>query len=156
MGKIAGTIRKCGRYLFRCVLILSIFPFYAFTFIQDQYVRRESEKVNSPPGVKTVAYKSAFQPLERVPRDEVVLSPEKAGYTIQVCSLTVLVDDPFFGGRYKIKAVRMGELYRYIFSSYTTLDAARKDLPGVRKVFPKAFIREYDGNKLGKAIDLEL
>lgn len=66
------------------------------------------------------------------------------------------MDDPFLNGQYKIKAVRMGELYRYIFSSYTTLESARKELSEVRKIFPKAFIREYDGNKLGKAIDLDI
>lgn len=156
MGKIAGTERKCGKYLFGYLLLLFLFPFYSFTFAQEQQVRRESKTEKNDPGVQTVAYKSAFRSLEVTPREKVVLSPEKTGYTIQICSLTVLVDDPFLDGQYEIKAVRMGELYRYIFSSYATLDAAYKELPKVRKIFPKAFIREYDGNKLGKAIDLEI
>lgn len=156
MGKIDGTRRRCGRCLLLCALILFVFPFYSFFFIQEQQVRKESKGDDTSPNVRAIAYKSAFRSLEAVPQDKVVSSPEKTCYTIQICSLTVLMDDPFLNGQYKIKAVRMGELYRYIFSSYTTLESARKELSEVRKIFPKAFIREYDGNKLGKAIDLDI
>lgn len=156
MGKLDGTKRTCGRYLFRCALILFMFPFYFSTSAQAQSVRRESQKDDTLPNIKTMAYKSAFKALETVPRNEVVASPEKICYTIQICSLTVLADDPILNGRYQIKVVRIGELYRYIFSSYATLDAAHKALSEVRKIFPEAFIREYDGYKLGKAIDLKI
>lgn len=155
MGKLDGTKRMCGKYLFRCALILSMFPFYFFTSAQAQSVRRESQEADTL-NVKTIAYKSAFKALETVHRNEVVASPEKICYTIQICSLTVLADDPILNGRYQIKVVRIGELYRYIFSSYATLDTAHKALSEVRKIFPEAFIREYDGYKLGKAIDLKI
>lgn len=156
MGKIAGTIKRCGRYFWRCALVLLVFPIYSYTFTQEQPVRLKPQKNNADSDVKPVAYKSAFQSLKAVPQHKVVLSPEKPGYTIQICSLNILLDDPFLVGRYQIKVIHMGELYRYIFSSYTTVDAARKELPGIRKIFPKAFIREYDGQKLGKAIDLDI
>lgn len=133
-----------------CVSVL-LFFFHSGTTSSKGIERRRHL-----PERTAIAYKSAFRSLEAVPQDKVVSSPEKTCYTIQICSLTVLMDDPFLNGQYKIKAVRMGELYRYIFSSYTTLESARKELSEVRKIFPKAFIREYDGNKLGKAIDLDI
>lgn len=156
MGKIAGTKTKRGKHLFLYILTLIVFPVCSFTFIQEQYIRQEPEIKKAGSNIQTIAYKSAFRSLETVPRNKLELPPGEIHYTIQICSLTVLVNDPFLNGRYKIKVVRMGELYRYIFSSYTTLDHARKELTEVQKIFPKAFIREYNGSKLGKAIDLNI
>lgn len=76
-------------------------------------------------------------------------------YTIQICTLSAPLTDPFFRGQYRIRQIRMGDLYRYIFSTYHSLQAARRDLPLVQKIYPGAFIREFDENKLGKAIDLK-
>lgn len=78
-------------------------------------------------------------------------------YTIQICTLTSPIDDPFFTGKYAIKLVRIGDLYRYIYSSYTSIKSARADLPKIRKIYPEAFIRELqDNGKLGKAIDMNI
>ena len=83
--------------------------------------------------------------------------PEKnTKYTIQICSMSFPLSDAFFKGQYGIKVMRMGDLYRYVYSVYYTLAAARQDLPKVRKVYPDAFIREFDEEKLGKAIDLNM
>jgi hypothetical protein len=75
---------------------------------------------------------------------------------IQICSMSFPLSDAFFKGQYGIKVMRMGDLYRYVYSVYYTLAAARQDLPKVRKVYPDAFIREFDEEKLGKAIDLNM
>lgn len=77
-------------------------------------------------------------------------------YTIQICSMSFPLSDSFFKGQYGVKVMRMGDLYRYIYSVYDSLEAARKDLPKVRKIYPDAFIREFDENKLGKAVDLNI
>lgn len=78
-------------------------------------------------------------------------------YTIQICTLTSPIDDPFFTGKYAIRLIRIGDLYRYIYSSYTTIKSARADLPKIRKIYPEAFIRELqDNGKLGKAIDMKI
>lgn len=78
-------------------------------------------------------------------------------YTIQICTLTSPIDDPFFTGKYVIKLIRIGDLYRYIYSSYTSIKSARADLPKIRKIYPEAFIRELqDNGKLGKAIDMNI
>lgn len=77
-------------------------------------------------------------------------------YTIQICSMSFPLSDSFFKGQYGIKVMRMGDLYRYIYSIYNTLPEARQDLPKVRKIYPDAFIREFDEEKLGKAIDLNI
>ena len=50
----------------------------------------------------------------------------------------------------------MGNLYRYVYSEFATVEEARKELPMVRKYYPEAFIREYDGKRLGKAFDLNI
>lgn len=136
MGKLDGTKRMCGKYLFRCALILSMFPFYFFTSAQEQSVRRESQEADTL-NVKTIAYKSAFKALETVPRNEVVASPEKICYTIQICSLTVLADDPILNGRYQIKVVRIGKLYRYIFPAMPHWTPPIKHCPKYGKYFPK-------------------
>lgn len=75
-------------------------------------------------------------------------------YTIQICTLDYPIDDPFIGGKNKIRIIRIGDVYRYIFSMYKSLEEARKDLPVVRAIYPGAYIREYYGGKLGKAYDI--
>ncbi|MDL2231656.1 SPOR domain-containing protein [Porphyromonadaceae bacterium OttesenSCG-928-L07] len=77
-------------------------------------------------------------------------------YTIQICSMHSPLEDSFFNGQYAIKTIRTGDLYRYIYSAYNTLEAAKSDLAKVRKIYPGAFIREFDGIKLGQAIDLNI
>lgn len=156
MGKLDGTKSTRGRYLFLYVLIFLLFSFSSFTFIQEQQTSLELKKEKTNPETQGIVYKSAFRTLAAGSQDRMVLPPEKIRFTIQICTLTVLVKDPFLSGQYEIKVVHMGELYRYIFSSYATLDRARKELSKVQKIFPKAFIREYDGHKLGKAIDLKI
>ncbi|MDE6451083.1 MAG: hypothetical protein K2L23_02110 [Odoribacter sp.] len=77
-------------------------------------------------------------------------------YTIQICSIGQEIHDVFFGGKNKIQILPMGDVYRYIFSMYPSLAAARKDLPIVRRIYPSAFIREFKAGKLGTAIDLNI
>lgn len=77
-------------------------------------------------------------------------------YTIQICTMSFPLSDSFFKGQYGVKLIRMGDLYRYIYNIYDTLEEARNALPKIRKIYPDAFIREFDENKLGKAIDLQL
>lgn len=88
---------------------------------------------------------------------QTIREPEKnTKYTIQICSMSFPLSDTFFKGQYGIKVMRMGDLYRYVYSVYYTLAAARQDLTKVRKIYPDAFIREFDEEKLGKAIDLNM
>lgn len=77
-------------------------------------------------------------------------------YTIQICTMSFPLSDTFFKGQYGIKLIKMGDLYRYIYSQYNSITEAEKDLPKIRKIYPDAFIREYNENKLGKAYDLNL
>ena len=89
--------------------------------------------------------------------NEVAPEQEKSKqYTIQICTMSFPLSDSFFKGQYGIKLIRVGDLYRYIHSVYNSLQEAQKDLPNIRKIYPDAFIREYDENKLGKAIDLNI
>lgn len=81
---------------------------------------------------------------------------QKKKYTIQVCTMEVPVKDAFIGKENRIRIIRMGDLYRYIFSEYDSLSVAQKELLMVKKYFPQAFIREYDQGKLGKAVDLNI
>lgn len=77
-------------------------------------------------------------------------------YTIQLCSIGQEIHDIFFGGNNKIQILPLEDVYRYVFSIYPNLTAARKDLPIVRRIYPEAFIREYKDGKLGRAIDLNI
>ncbi len=77
-------------------------------------------------------------------------------YTIQICSMSFPLSDSFFKGQYGIKLVKMGEVYRYIYNFYPSIEDARAALPNIRKIYPDAFIREFNENKLGKAIDLNM
>lgn len=77
-------------------------------------------------------------------------------YTIQICSMSFPLSDSFFKGQYGVKLIKMGDVYRYIYNLYPSIEDARAALPKIRKVYPDAFIREYNENKLGKAIDLNM
>lgn len=76
-------------------------------------------------------------------------------YTIQICTMSSPVADLFLNGSRSIRVIKSGDLYRYIYSQYNSLQAARNDLPKIRKIYPEAFIREISNNKLGQAIDLQ-
>ena len=60
-------------------------------------------------------------------------------YTIQLFTSFDTPADPILTESNKIKIIRMGELYRYIFSQY-----------------PQACIREYQEGKLGPIIDMNI
>ena len=64
--------------------------------------------------------------------------------------------DPILTESNKIKIIRMGELYRYIFSQYHALDTARQALIPIRRLYPQACIREYQEGKLGPIIDMNI
>ena len=66
-------------------------------------------------------------------------------YTIQLFTSFDTPADPILTESNKIKIIRMGELYRYIFSQYHALDTARQ-----------ACIREYQEGKLGPIIDMNI
>lgn len=75
-------------------------------------------------------------------------------YTIQICTMSFPLADSFFKGQYGVKLIQMGDLYRYIYNIYPSIEEARAALPTIRKIYPDAFIREFNEEKLGKAIDL--
>lgn len=77
-------------------------------------------------------------------------------YTIQICTMSFPLSDSFFKGQYGVKLIKMGDLYRYIYNIYPSVEEARAALPTIRKIYPDAFIREYDEQKLGKAIDMNM
>lgn len=103
-------------------------------------------------------YISAF--ASEFPKENLAQSPAQAEdsvrYTIQICTFHKALADSFFTGKYKIRLLRMGDLYRYLFSEYSTLTSARKDLLLVRTLFPQACIREYHHGKLGVVINLNI
>ncbi len=70
-------------------------------------------------------------------------------YTIQLFTSFDTPADPILTESNKIKIIRMGELYRYIFSQYHALDTARQALIPIRRLYPQACIREYQEGKLG-------
>lgn len=77
-------------------------------------------------------------------------------YTIQLCTFMTPVNDVFLTGSGKIRPIRVGDVYQYIFSEFRTIEEARKELKKVQIFFPGSYIREFDYNKLGKAIDLNI
>ncbi len=77
-------------------------------------------------------------------------------YTIQLCSMSFPLSDSFFKGQYGVKLIRMGDIYRYIYNIYPSIEEARTALPTIRKIYPDAFIREFDEEKLGQAVDLNM
>ena len=91
-------------------------------------------------------YISAFAPVS--------YNQDTVYYTIQICTMEHVVKDHFLQEYSKIKVIRMGDLYRYIYSQYQSLSKAREDLIRVRKIYPDAFIREYRHGQLGLAIDM--
>ena len=77
-------------------------------------------------------------------------------YTIQLFTSFDTPADPILTESNKIKIIRMGELYRYIFSQYHALDTARQALIPIRRLYPQACIREYQEGKLGPIIDMNI
>lgn len=154
MGTFDRIWRKGRKYLILLIFMLSIFPGHSVPLLQKA-VQAHSEGDGSS-NRKNRLYKSAFNPFPPASGKEMQAPGNDIHYTIQICTLPVQINDLFLNGQYNIKTVRMGDLYRYIFSGYTALDSARKELPEVRKIFPKAFIREYDGKKLGEAVDMNI
>ncbi|WP_251622432.1 tetratricopeptide repeat protein [Odoribacter lunatus] len=82
--------------------------------------------------------------------------PAAKQYTIQICSMSFPLSDTFFKGQYGVKLIRMGDIYRYIYNIYPSIEEARTALPTIRKIYPDAFIREIDEEKLGQAVDLNM
>lgn len=107
--------------------------------------------------VSSQNYLSAFSSLMDAP-DSVLIYRQQDSilYTIQLCTLDYPIQDHFFQGTYKIKIIPIGELYRYIFSQYSTLEKARQELKQIQQYYPKAYIREYREGKLGLAIDMNI
>ena len=86
--------------------------------------------------------------------DSANISVQDSGrYTIQICSMLHKLKDPFFQGKHNIKIIQMGELYRYLFSSYSSLPKAQKDLIWIQQIYPDAYIRTYNNGTLGLAIN---
>lgn len=74
-------------------------------------------------------------------------------YTIQVCTVYTPIKDSLLNSNHNIQMIRMGDLYRYIYSRYCSLPAAYKALARIQQIFPHACIREYREGKLGLVID---
>lgn len=125
--------------------------------VEDQigFCSEQLQKYGNMPRKKTM-------PSSAQPSDSLVqtgLPPSSVTgkkYTIQICSMSFPLSDSFFKGQYGVKLIRMGDLYRYIYNIYDSIPDAQKDLSKVRKIYPDAFIREFDENKLGKAVDLNI
>lgn len=85
----------------------------------------------------------------RIPSDSI-------RYTILICTTTSATTDPVLSDYGKTLIIPMGELYRYIFSAYSSLEKAQQDLQWIRKLYPDAYIRRYENGKLGQAINLNI
>lgn len=117
----------------------------------------QSDVVPKQKQLTNANYISAFAPSKGIQAPATfAVSRDSLCYTIQICNMGHEVKDAFFGKNQKIQILPTGDVYRYIFSFYPTLEAARKDLPLVRRIYPAAFIREYKAGKLGTAIDLNM
>lgn len=115
----------------------------------EQQLRQQHNAENTTPVQITPTSLVVTEPTDS-------LSRQTKQYTIQICTMKFPLSDSFFKGKYGVKLIRMGDLYRYIYSVYYSLQEAQNDLSKIRKIYPDAFIREFDENKLGKAIDLNI
>lgn len=138
MAFLIFTRKQIGTGLIACTVIC--------VFLQNSQAQSREKVTQTTLSNKT--YTSALGTLSPV--------TDTVHYTIQICTMDHDVKDFFFKGNSKIRIIRMGDLYRYIFSQYRTLDKAREDLLQVRKLYPQAFIREYKHGNLGQAIDLNI
>lgn len=91
-----------------------------------------------------------------IPSGDTASDTLRKQYTIQICSMSFPLSDSFFKGQYGVKLIRMGDIYRYIYNTYPSIEEARAALPTIRKIYPDAFIREFDEEKLGQAVDLNM
>lgn len=145
---IKRTVRK--RLLTGVVLCFSL----------SSMVYSQSHTDNTRISLKRMNYISAFDtPALPVPPPQRTSVPAadtngQKGYTIQICTLDAPLQDSFLQGNYSICYVQMGNLYRYIFRKYFTLEEARQKLPLIQKIFPEACIREYHKGILGQVIDM--
>lgn len=105
--------------------------------------------------LNNLTYISAFAPQAENPVTGFPMQ-DTTYYTILICTMDHAVEDHFFKGNYKIQVIRMGDLYRYIFSQYVSPEKARQDLNRIREIYPQAYIREYNHGKLGLAIDMNI
>lgn len=80
--------------------------------------------------------------------------PKDVAYTIQICTLDIPPGDTILGKTGLLHVLQMGDLYRYLYSGFATLEKARQHLSFVRQFFPQACIREYRNGKLGQVIDM--
>lgn len=112
---------------------------------------------DTPPG-KT--YLSAFAP--KLPGMDTLLytlfpaDSSKMCYTIQLCTFDYALEDPIIQNNPVIHLIRIGDLYRYVYAYFMTLDQARQQLIAVQRWFPHACIREYRKGKLGQVIDMKI
>lgn len=133
-------------------MLYYVFPIALFlAFCLDKPVSLPNEQEWTGGSRDTTVCDTLFAPTDTV-------APDTSGkrYTIQICSMSFPLSDSFFKGQYGVKVMQIDDLYRYVYSVYSSVAAARRDLPKVRKIYPDAFIREFDENKLGKAIDLNI
>lgn len=153
-----GKMLRDTFMLFTFILLSIPRDSFSSPWVQNLYPEQEKLRTKD----RTVVFRSAMNPVIILLYDSAgegvayIKAGKNIHYTIQVCTLYALINDPFLTGRYKIRPIRMGDVYRYVFSAYATLAEARKELQEVQKYFPGAFIREYDGRRLGKAIDLNI
>lgn len=105
-------------------------------------------------------YLSAFAP--KLPGKDTFLynsfpaDSSRMYYTIQLCTFDYPLEDPIIQNNPVIHLIRIGDLYRYIYAYFTTLDQARRELVAIQRWFPRACIREYRKGKLGQVIDMKI
>lgn len=101
-------------------------------------------------------YISAFAPqMGKSASVSLLQESDSIHYTIVICSMDHVVKDFLLTENNKIKIIPMGEIYRYIFSAYSSLEKAYADLAWIQKLYPRAYIRTFEHGKLGQAINLK-
>ncbi|MGL5682857.1 MAG: hypothetical protein ACRDDZ_07365 [Marinifilaceae bacterium] len=65
-------------------------------------------------------------------------------YTIQICALSLPAAKNRFKEKNNIKFMKDGNIYKYFYSQYNTIDEARDSLPKVQSKYPGAYITRYN------------
>ena len=100
---------------------------------------------------------SAFAPDRQISISHTSSSiKDSLHYTTQLCTMRHPISNQFMNSNSKIQLIQRGNLYRYIFSAYSSLVKAREKLKQIRKIYPQAYIREYHQGKSGGAIDMNI
>lgn len=73
-------------------------------------------------------------------------------YTIQICALKYPASKNHFKEKNSIRILKEGNIYKYFYSRYGTIDEARGALPTVQTLYPGAYITRYSKKDEGKLL----